>query len=301
MIAKTAMWLASTMLLACLPAPPAAAQARGAAGGQPPAACRGEAAIPPGAAAAGFTRQVIRECPTLHDLSLDGSGIHRWYSGQWYADAPSLDHYSMHGDVIAISTGGHLVSMPRDFGEGALPLLAGEHGFYVEFEVRLSDQHPSHWPAVWLMPWEHNPSHDDVYEGDPPNYQRFMELDVDEGGFGPGHHGTVISWEGIWPDYTKVQNYPTTSDQPLDRTVFNTFGASYQPATRTVTWWVNGEKVLEAGPPAVPEVGSRQNFYLILSAQTREADRTRPYMMYVRRVDAWVPPESPLPGVSRAR
>jgi hypothetical protein len=39
---------------------------------------------------------------------------------------------------------------------------------------------------------------------DSPGFERWMELDVDEGGFGPGLLGTVHSWSGIAPNYTNI-------------------------------------------------------------------------------------------------
>lgn len=44
-----------------------------------------------------------------------------------------------------------------------------------------------------------------------------MELDVDEGGFGPGLTGTVHSSEGVWPKYKHLQNPNNVRKEPLDR------------------------------------------------------------------------------------
>lgn len=254
--------------------------------------------VPPGAAALGFTKCVINEKPTAEDIAPGKNGDYKWFSGQWYAPPPSLDHYFTENGVLVMKAGGDLVSTPRDFSAGKLPLLPGADGFYVEFDVRLSDNDPDHWPAVWLMPAEHNGKQEDHYEGDPDRFERWMELDVDEGGFGPGLTGTVHSWSGIWgvgAGYRNLQNPNNVSKTPLDRSQKHTFGASYDPVRQRVTWWVDGVEQMSAGAPYVPEVAAKQHFYLILSAQTFK--QKKPYLMYVSGVRAFVPPTCPLPAV----
>ena len=141
--------------------------------------------VPPGAVALGYTKCVIRERPAAADVAPGKNGNFKWFSGQWYSKTnPPLSHYSTRNGELVMTLGGNLVSAPLDFSAGKLPLLAGADGFYVEFDVRLSDNDKDHWPAVWLMPAEHDGKHDQ-YEGDPKGFERFMELDVDEGGFGP--------------------------------------------------------------------------------------------------------------------
>jgi hypothetical protein len=169
------------------------------------------AAVPPGAAALGYTKCIIDERPTAADIAPGKNGDYKWFSGQWWGgDGPSLDHYRTEDGALVLSLGGDLVSTSRDFTGGKLPLLPGPDGFYVEFEVRLSDNDPDHWPAVWLMPAEHN-GRDDHYDGDPPGYERFMELDIDEGGFGPGLTGTVHSTSGVW---SKEHGFPEHVQNP---------------------------------------------------------------------------------------
>jgi hypothetical protein len=266
-------------------------------------AAQGTPEVPPGAAALGYTKCVIDERPTAADIAPGKSGDFKWFSGQWYAgEGPSLDHYRTLDGVLVLSLGGDLVSTSRDFTGGKLPLLPGSDGFYVEFEVRLSDNDPDHWPALWLMPAEHNARLEDHYEGDPPGYERFMEFDIDEGGFGPGLTGTVHSSSGVWsqehgyPEH--AQNPNNVSDTPLDRSQWHTFGGSYDPTQRKVTWWVDGVEQMSAGAPYVPEVAAKQHFYLIISSQTHGANR--PYDMFVRAVRAYVPPTSQLPAAANA-
>ena len=250
--------------------------------------------LPPGAAALGFSKRVINERPVATDIAPGVSGKFSWFSGQWWDQPRSLKHYSTQNGELALTLNGELVSAPRDFSAGKLPLLPGADGFYVEFDVRLSDNDPDHFPAVWLMPAEHDTKMRDQYAGDPPGYQRWMELDVDEGGFGPGMTGTVHSHEGIWPKTKQIQNPNNVSPAALDRTKQHTFGSSYDPAKQTVTWWLDGVRQMNAGAPFVPAVAAKQHFYLILSAQTH--GKKKPYTMFVSGVRAWVPPRSPLPA-----
>jgi hypothetical protein len=262
-------------------------------------AAQGGPTTPPGAAALGYTKCVINERPTIADIAPGKNGNYKWFSGQWYAQAPpSPDHYRTQNGVLALSLDGDLVSTSRDFSGGVLPLLPGPDGFYVEFEVRLSGNDPDHWPAVWLMPAEHSGKQEDHYAGDPPGFERWMEFDIDEGGFGPGLTGTVHSWTGIWgqgPGYQHVQNPNNVVNAPLDRSKLHTFGGSYDPRHQKVTWWVDGVEQMSAGAPYVPEIAAKQHFYLIVSNQTHGAKK--PYEMFISGVRAYVPPSSALPAV----
>jgi len=142
---------------------------------------------------------------------------------------------------------------------------------------------------VWLMPWEH--PNTDVYPGDPAGYERFMELDVDEGGFGPGLTGTVHSWAGYYPQYLdSAQNPNNVSSVPLDRTQKHSLGAGYDPIHQTVAWWVDGVFQMIAGAPYTPAIAAQQHFYLILTVQSH--GKNLPYLMYVSGVRAYQPPQT---------
>jgi len=243
--------------------------------------------VPPGAAALSYTLCVIDEHPTASDIASGSSGRYKWFSGQWWEPPPPLTDYSTSSNVLVLSLGGDLVSTPRDFSAGALPVLSGSNGFYVEFDVQLSDNNQDHWPAVWLMPVEHNAQVQDCYPGDPAGFERWMELDVDEGGWGPGLLGTVHSWSGIWPNYANLSNPNSLSRVALDRSQKHTFGASYEPLDHRVTWWVDGVRQMYAAAPYVPAIAAKQHFYLILSAQTH--GKNIPYSMFISGVRAYIP------------
>eukprot|EP01047_Picozoa_sp_COSAG01_P039753 COSAG01_NODE_3303_length_6294_cov_3.018402_2_plen_967_part_00 len=253
--------------------------------------------IPPGAVALGYTRVLIDERPHLADINVSISrslpANPLWWDHQWWKKAvANRSFFEMQSGVLAIGMGGSLTSTPPNMrGKKGLPLLPGRFGFYVEFEVRLSSNSSDHWPAVWLMPIEHNARQEDSYPGDPPHYERWMELDVDEGGFGPGLTCTVHSHVGIYPHYNQTFNRGNVLKKPLNRTQWHTFGASFDPKTQQVSWWLDGTERLSAGPPAVPQIARNQNYYLIISAQTHSTKRGEPavdYWMLVRRVRAFV-------------
>jgi len=244
--------------------------------------------VPPGASALGYTICIINEKPTASDIAPGANGNYKWFSGQWWEQQrPSLTNYSTVSNVLAISLGGELVGTPLDFSAGILPFLPGSNGFYIEFDEWLSDNNSDHWPGVWLMPVEHNAQQQDCYPGDPTGYERWMELDVDEGGWGPGLTGTVHSWWGIWPHYTNIQNLNDVSTNALDRTRKHTFGASYDPVHQTTAWWLDGVYQMSAGSPYVPAIATNQHYYPILSAYS--ISQNLPYTMYVSGVRAFVP------------
>jgi hypothetical protein len=144
------------------------------------------------------------------------------------------------------------------------------------------------------MPVEHNRKMLDSYPGDPAGFERWMELDVDEGGFGPGLAGTVHDWRGVYPNLQHSQNPNNLSKTPLDRAQKHTFGASFDPVHNRATWWVDGAKQHSSEAPYVPAVGVQQHFYLIISAQSH--GKKLPYSMAFRGVRAYVPPSSTLPS-----
>ncbi len=256
-----------------------------------PMASRSQGTIPPGALFCGCTRLVINDKPNAKEVSPTGNGLYSWYSGEWYmSPKPAINLYKTEHGVLAIQLGGTLVSTPNTWSSGRLPLLSGAHSFYVEFRVWLSDNNGDHWPAVWLMPAEHNANRlADHYVSDPPGVEQWMELDVDEGGFGPGLTGTVHSWR--WSPkrhYLNNQNPNNELVTPINRANSHWFGCSYNSKKATVTWWLDNRQQMSAGAPYVPHIATDQHFYLILDAASH--GKNIPYTMYVSQVRAFVPP-----------
>jgi hypothetical protein len=256
-------WRLARLLALCL-AGPAHGQASGA------LICE-DATPPQGALQVGASQALIRDCPRLEDVDFTARADGRkYYAGLYFTPVKSPSLYEAAADGVVLRRGGALATVKRTSHPGLFPLLRGDRPFYIEAQVATSSNDRDNFPAVWLMPIEHNLRMEDVYEGDPKSFERWFELDIDEGGFGPGGHHTAISWSGIYPNYRKIQNPNPTSREPLDRTKPNVFGVSYSPDTLTVRWWLNGRQVLEASHPHVPEIARRQNFYLIVSAQSHK-------------------------------
>lgn len=266
-----------------------------------------DAAMPAGATQVGALQLVIQDCPKLADVDFTGLADGRkYYSGLWFIKPRPSSLYEQADDGVILKKGGVLATVKMNSYPGYYPLLSGSRPFYIEAQASTSSNDPDNFPAVWLMPIEHNLRLEDVYPPDPKGFERWLELDIDEGGFGPGGHNTAISWSGKWPNYQKLQNPNATSKIPLDRTQPNVFGVSYDPATLTVRWWLNGQQVLEAGPPYVPEIARRQNFYLIVSAQSHR--NISDYQMKFMGVRAYVgaaaltsAKAAPPAGVSKAK
>jgi hypothetical protein len=243
---------------------------------------------PPGAKALGYLHKVFCVAPTTADVSVSNNVQSRLYSGPWYsASILPMTMYSSTAQGLALTSGGYVQTETRQSLPGMLPLLPASSGFYVEFAETLSDNDVDHWPAVWLMPQEHNSAQSDHQAGDPAKYERWMELDVDEGGFNKtGHHGAMINWWATYPNYAKLTtNNDPVSTPAMDRTKEHIFGMSYDPVHSVVTWWVDGVSGGSTSTAAVPAIVKTYHYYLIMCNQTHGLNH--PYTMYVRYFSAW--------------
>lgn len=242
---------------------------------------------PPGARSMGYVRQVFCVAPTTADISADDGISSKLYSGKWYDRNPaSLSLYSMSGNTLVLSNGAALMTETRKSSPGALPLLPAAAGFYVEFAERLSDNDPDHFPAVWLMPQEHNAAQSDHMAGDPAGLEHWMELDVDEGGYNTGHLGTMISWSGTSPNFKHDNKAVAPSSTfGMDRTQVHVFGLSYDPAGKLVTWWVDGISVGSVSTAGIPTIVNSHHYYLLINNQNHGLNH--PYKMYIPYFSAW--------------
>lgn len=258
-----------------------------------------DATPPPAATQVGAVQALFRDCPRLEDVDFTGKADgFKYHSGVNFAPLKDRRFYDAAPDSVILRKGGVLATVKTSAHPGRFPLLKGDRPFYIEVQAALSSNHRDNFPAIWLMPIEHNLRMEDVYPPDPKGFERWFELDIDEGGFGPGGHHTAISWSGKYPDYRKIQNPNPTSKVPLDRTRPNVFGVSYSPHDLTVRWWLNGQQMLQASHPYVPEIARRQNFYLIVSAQSHR--NISDYQMRFMGVRAFAG-EAPSPANTPAR
>jgi hypothetical protein len=262
-------------------------------------------AAPAGAKKLGYTNKVFCVAPTTNDVSVSDTVPNKLYSGHWFSHGAFPMSMFSDEQALVLAPGAVVTTETRKSKPGLLPLIPASSGFYVEFDERISDNDPDHWPAVWLMPQEHNNARADHLASDPPNFERWLELDVDEGGFNKtGHHGAAHSWQGIYPNFTRqsVTNRPVSSP-PMDRSQYHVFGLGYDPDHSTVTWWVDG---IETGSASiansptytiVPEFIKTHHYYLIMSNQTHGMNV--PYKMYIRYFAVWsgTPVPNPPSGV----
>ncbi|MBB3356215.1 MULTISPECIES: hypothetical protein [unclassified Novosphingobium] len=219
--------------------------------------------------------------PTVKDISSNGTDTHNFYSGQWWRKfhLPSSE-FKDTSDGLQIPLGGEISTASNKSQPGALPLIDSSRSFKVEFQVKLSSNDPDHWPAVWIMPIEHNGAHTDQYPGRPKDYEKWVEIDVDEGGFAKtGTHGVIINWEGKWPGYQRTRIYgPGTSAIPLDRTAWHTFGFSYVANRHKARWWLDGIATPEYDVDWMPS----HHYYIIAGAGSHV--KNIPYYMYIRNI-----------------
>jgi hypothetical protein len=252
--------------------------------------------VPQGAAALGYNKKIIDLIPTTQDIAPGRTGNYALFEGMFYDPTPpDKSPFSMENGVLKLPLGKSVATQSRISTQGTLPYLNGSTGFYVEFDVRLSNNHRDHWPAVWVMPQEHNIRGDDHEAGDPPGYERWMELDVDEGGFGPGTLSSVLDWQGMfdhrdgqyWRDYpaNRIRGNVVTNfaaKDYLDRTKRHSFGASYHPGSRAIQWYLDDTLIFKASAPAV---ASQHQYYMIAGAQSHGAKV--PYDMFLHRIRAY--------------
>jgi hypothetical protein len=245
---------------------------------------------PKGAITLNYTQVAFDICPRLSDISADEMDQKaKLYNGVWWDNTlPDRSHYSDNpGGSLSISYGGTLTTVPRTMVPGHLPLLAGDRGFFVEFEVSLSDDHGDHFPAVWLMPIEHNQRQEDSYPPDQHGFERWLELDVDEAGFAPGPMGTAIAWSGVWPNYQRIRSDPNLYNEKINRTQRHRFAAGFDSQNLKITFWYDDKIQYVASGPSVPDIARRQHFYVIMNAASHKLGL--PYAMNVYRVRAFVP------------
>lgn len=275
--------------------------------------------VPKGAAALGLSRTIVNETPKKADICPDPKrgGKYKWFSGIWYLPMVPLDRYEdvdgalkiiapgkqeptvdpKTGKKIKPPRGGMLVSCPReakDRDNAQLPYLDGAKPFYIEWEVSLSSNDPDHYLELWLMPNASTIGSQAHYEGDPtgPDWkmERWLELDVEESGLskGVGICGTVHNtWQFGHPNTHHLMNGNHISKVPIDRTKRVRYGASYDPATLTVKWYVDDEERISASYPQIPAIMRDQKSYIIMGAAQRQ--KKVPYEMYVHNFRIYAP------------
>ena len=258
-----------------------------------PAVSQTCAGLPLGAAASGYTVQMFHVVPTVAMVSTtDTNSTSALYPGLESSSVATnlqdLKSLSMVNGVFTINYTGALVaswvsSETHQSTQGTIPLLAGANGFYIEAGIRLSGSDPDYYPAFYLMPAEHNNIQSDHIATSPTGYENWLELDVLEEEAATAQ-SNLISWSGIYPNYTRVMNY-WRAPTPFDWTVEHIYGMSFDPVARVVQYYLDGHPTLKASMATAPTIVDTYRYYFILGVRTHGLKK--PYQMYVSYVAAY--------------
>jgi hypothetical protein len=251
---------------------------------------------PVGAAALGYTTQLFYDQPQLSEVSTsDTDSTSTWYPGSDATLASrnlaSLEFLSMQDSELVMGLGGGVSSETHDSKAGALPLLSGARGFYVEVAMHLSSNDNDHFIGLFLQTVEHDLAKDDHLSTDPAGFERWTEIDLSESGYGPSSLSSVMNWSGIWPDYGPkvINNYGKEDNNygmegALDWTKEHRFGVSYDPAANVLQYYIDDTPTFKTPPPP-DSVIKLFHYYLVMEAGSHGSHV--PYDMYVHYVTAY--------------
>ena len=261
--------------------------------GQPAVSQTSCTAVPPGAAALGYTVKKYSIVPTVAMVSTtDTNSTSALYPGEeWSSVATNLKelkYLTMVNGVLTFNFTGAganawISSETHQATQGTTPLLLGSNGFYIEAGIRLSSNDPDHLPTFLVMPVEHNVSGDDHVASSPSGYENWLSMNVMEEQEGTAQ-SNLINWAGIYPDYTHTMKYwraPTS----FNWTVEHIYGMSFDPIARQVQFYLDGKPTLKASMTNAPTIVDAYHYYFILGAQSHGLNK--PYQMYVSYVAAY--------------
>jgi hypothetical protein len=278
--------------------------------------------VPAAAAALGYTDAVIDEYPVSTDIAPALNGAFKWFRGDYQnVDTPQAS-FSLflttpgNQGMLELDHGAGVVGIPNDMSVGALPPLSGNLGYYVQYETALNDDNADYFPGVYQDPMEHTlHSATDFYgnslypgngldPGDATGFERWLELDVDEGTFGPsgeGTHNAAIDWAATYNETDKKYEPASIAAQfagttVLERKNWHTFAASFNPSTMLITWYLDGNVEFTSG--FVPLEALLQ--HPIIQMESADKAGTSPtYSQYVANVrvyqaPTWTPAATPI-------
>jgi hypothetical protein len=245
--------------------------------------------LPVGATALGYTTQAFYDQPTLAEVSTtDADSTSKWYPGSAVNavshNLAQLAFLSMQDSELTIAPGGGINTETHASKQGALPLLSGAQGFYVEVAMHLSSNDPDHFIGLFLQTAEHDLAKDDHESTDPAGFERWTEIDLSESGYGPGSLSSVVNWSGTWPHYDNKVINNFGKETTLDWTQEHRLGVSYDPATNVLQYYIDDKPSYNTVPPP-NSVIKLFHFYLVMEAGSHGMNV--PYDMYVRYVTAY--------------
>jgi hypothetical protein len=244
---------------------------------------------PVGAVALGYTTQVFYDQPTLTEVSTtDTDSTSKWYPGTAVNpvshNLASLEFLSTQNSELAIALGGGVSSETHASKPGAMPLLSGAQGFYVEIAMHLSSNDSDHFVGLFLQTAEHDIAKDDHLSTDPAGFERWTEIDFSESGYGPGSLATVVSWSGISPHYDPKVLNNFGHDAALDWTKEHRFGVSYDPATNVLQYYIDDVPTFKTLPPPNSVI---KQFHYYLNMEASSHGSHVPYDMFIHYVTAY--------------
>lgn len=212
--------------------------------------------IPPGAAILGYVHNAYTIFPVLADISNTSSAAipSRFYNGVTIlaSSNPPMTGYSLasNGQIKLTYVGGdplgngpsfspmrNLNSLPVQGNLGYMPFLLGSRGFCVEEAITISGNNTDNFFAFYVEPQEHNTTQNDHISTDPVQYERWLELDVNENGhgtdFGGGNRGAVHSWEGRFNGPLLFTANPSGTSGTLGVSALTNASGQWQGGTRT--------------------------------------------------------------------
>jgi hypothetical protein len=244
--------------------------------------------LPVGATVLGYNTQVFYDQPQLNEISTtDTDATSKWYPGSFSSpvaqNLQARELISNQNSELAVGLGGSISSETHTSKAGAIPLLSGAAGFYVEFAMHLSSNDADHFTGLFLQTVEHDLAKHDHLSTDPAGYERWEEIDVSEAGYGPGSLATMINWAGTYPHYTSQVFNNYGQDATLDWTKEHRFGVSYNPATNVLQWYIDDVPTFKETPNAA--VMKNFHYYMVMGAGTHGGHT--PYDMYIHYVTAY--------------
>lgn len=246
--------------------------------------------VPPCAQALGFTHNFWFLKPTTADISFATNTTFKMYA----SPGSSTANFTTTGDGLLSMNqlgGGSLGldSVNNSGVAGLLPTLLSSNSWYFEAGLRITNNSPDHWQAVYSNPTEK------VGHGTQP----YVEVDGDEqiGGLSVnnpfyGSTNSALNWaSGSSGAATTYNNLGVSVTGPnIDRTVEHIYGYYYNASNGEIGYCLDGVKQ----PLTVNTVSLGFNaninplhYYLILNADSHGANV--PYSLIVRYIAAWTP------------
>lgn len=215
-------------------------------------------AAPAPAVAAGFNKLIFYDNFARTDISYDGKGSHKWYTGLWYKAPPPVDRIRQMSGFLRLTS---LDGTQRGLGAELHTLARSPSGtsttfHFGYFEARLrASGDPRHWGSFWLDSEAH------ARRTSKALGERNCEIDIAEFGIRRNAYATSVH---DWRDRKSAQTpWPPTRNlsSKADVSKWNVYGMLW---TRDrINFYFNNELVASVETPGICKT-DRQ--FLIFSA-----------------------------------